>query len=334
MSPQISIIIPCYNQQEFIDRCLISVTQQIFRSWECLLINDGSTDFTPDLCQKWVEKDSRIKLFHKENGGLSSARNTGMENASGTYIFFLDSDDRFANENALQILADAVQPDIDVVTGNIYNEFADGRLAKSTLNIFSAEITIFEKEEVLRAYLEERISAVAWNKLYRRDFIRQFHLKFQNGLLHEDELWSLQVYLNAEKVVTLPNFTYQYYKSNATSITATTNEKNYNSYLFIMKNIAEYAADNPKLLKSTQKSVVRLFEKQYYFLKNSKVKSNPKLWMKYYKKTQSIYKNSILNQYEKRFVYPAPLAFYALKISNSKGAHPILKKIFQKAITF
>lgn len=334
MTPKISIIIPCYNQQEFINRCITSVIEQTLTSWECILINDGSTDSTAELCEKWTGNDSRIKLFHKKNGGLSSARNAGMEQATGTYIIFLDSDDRFANQHSLQILAKGIRTEADVVTGNIYNEFDDGTLSKSTLNTCIPEIIIFKGEKVLQAYLEERISAVAWNKLYRKDFIKEYNLKFQEGLLHEDELWSLQVYLKAEHVVAVPEFTYKYYKSNAGSITANKNEKNYNSYVFIMKKITKYAAFNAKLKKADPKLVVRLFEKQYYFLKNENVIENRKLWMKNYKKIQSIYKSSILNNYQKRFLYPAIIAYYALKINNSNSANLRLKKIFQKAITF
>lgn len=334
MTPIISIIIPCYNQQEFIDRCVASVIEQTFTTWECILINDGSTDRTAEIGQKWTEKDSRVKLFNKTNGGLSSARNSGMEKANGTHILFLDSDDRLADKNSLFNLAKSIQHETEVVAGNIYNEFADGSLKKSTLNKVNPEVTIFKKEEVLTAYLEEKISPVAWNKIYKTSFIKNHCLKFEEGLLHEDELWSLQVYLNAENVVTIPEFTYKYYKDNLSSITANKNEKNYNSYIFIMKKITEYAADHPKLKKTLEKLVIRLFEKQYYFLKSDAVIDNKKLWIKNYGEIRSIYRNSILNSYQKRFLYPAFIAYYALKINNSETALPILKKLSQKAITY
>lgn len=334
MTPTISIIIPCYNQQEFIDRCVASVIEQTFTTWECILINDGSTDCTAEIGQKWTDKDSRIKLFHKANGGLSSARNAGMEKATGTHILFLDSDDRLADKNSLHHLAKAINPETEVVAGNIYNEFADGSLKKSTLNKVNPEVTIFRKEEVLTAYLEDKISPVAWNKIYKTSFIKDHCLKFEEGLLHEDELWSLQVYLNAENVIIIPEFTYKYYKDNTGSITANKNENNYNSYLFIMKKITEYAADQPKLKTTPEKLVIRLFEKQYYFLKSDVVIDNKKLWIKNYGKIRSIYRNSILNSYQKRFLYPAFTAYYALKINNSETAPPILKKLAQKAITY
>ena len=101
-----------------------------------------------------------------------------------------------------------------------------------------------------------------------------------------------------------------------------------------MKKITEYAADHSKLKKTPEKLVIRLFEKQYYFLKSDVVIENRKLWIKNYSKIRSIYRNSILNSYQKRFLYPAIIAYYALKINNSETALPMLKKLSQKAITY
>ena len=101
-----------------------------------------------------------------------------------------------------------------------------------------------------------------------------------------------------------------------------------------MKKITEYAADKPKLKKVPGKLVVRLFEKQYYFLKSDAVINNRKLWVKNYGTIRSIYRNSILNSYQKRFLYPAFIAYYALRINNCDSALPIFKKLSQKAITY
>lgn len=101
-----------------------------------------------------------------------------------------------------------------------------------------------------------------------------------------------------------------------------------------MKKITEYAVDNPKLKQTLEKLVIRLFEKQYLFLKSDTVIENKKLWIKKYGEIRSIYRNSILNSYQKRFLYPALIAYYALKISKSNTAIPILKKLSQKAITY
>ena len=93
MNPLISVIVPCYNQAQYLDECLQSVLDQTYQNWECIIVNDGSPDHTEEVVKKWVEKDSRFKYIYKENGGLSSARNAGIKEAKGEWIQFLDCDD-------------------------------------------------------------------------------------------------------------------------------------------------------------------------------------------------------------------------------------------------
>ena len=111
---KISLIIPCYNQSAFLVECLESVAQQTFTDWECILINDGSTDNTEEICKKWVEKDERFHYFKKENGGVSSARNFGIEKSTGIYILPLDGDDKIA-ENYLKLASEKLENGFDVV---------------------------------------------------------------------------------------------------------------------------------------------------------------------------------------------------------------------------
>lgn len=94
MSPIISIIVPCYNQAEYLDECLQTVIEQAYQNWECIIVNDGSPDNTEEVAKNWIEKDSRFKYLYKSNGGLSSARNAGIEIATGEWILPLDSDDK------------------------------------------------------------------------------------------------------------------------------------------------------------------------------------------------------------------------------------------------
>ena len=96
--PKVSIIIPCYNQGKFLDETLKSVYEQTYKDWECLMIDDGSTDNTPEICKSWLEKDSRFKYFHKKNEGVNNARNFGLDLASGTWIQLLDADDLIKKE--------------------------------------------------------------------------------------------------------------------------------------------------------------------------------------------------------------------------------------------
>lgn len=97
MKPKISVIVPCYDQAQYLDECLHSVWDQTFKNWECIIVNDGSPDNTEEIAQKWIAKDSRFKYLYKSNGGLSSARNTGIESAVGEWILPLDSDDKISH---------------------------------------------------------------------------------------------------------------------------------------------------------------------------------------------------------------------------------------------
>lgn len=111
-SEKISIIVPCYNQAKFLDECLHSVINQTYNNWECILINDGSTDDTEIIAKKWTEKDVRFKYFYKENGGLSSARNAGLKIANGEWIQFLDCDDLLESEKFEKSFSDDLNYDI------------------------------------------------------------------------------------------------------------------------------------------------------------------------------------------------------------------------------
>lgn len=98
MNPLISVIVPCYNQAQYLDECLQSVLDQTYQDWECIIVNDGSPDHTEQIAKKWVEKDSRFKYLYKENGGLSSARNAGIREAKGEWVLPLDADDKIGDQ--------------------------------------------------------------------------------------------------------------------------------------------------------------------------------------------------------------------------------------------
>lgn len=114
MNPLISIIVPCYNQAQYLDECIQSVFDQTYKNWECIIVNDGSPDNAGDVAQKWVEKDARFKYFEKENGGVASARNFGIEKASGTWILPLDADD-LINPKYLQLASEKFPENYDII---------------------------------------------------------------------------------------------------------------------------------------------------------------------------------------------------------------------------
>lgn len=128
MNPLVSIIVPCYNQAQFLPEALQSVWEQTYENWECIIVNDGSPDDTHDVAQEWLSKDARFKYIQKENGGLSSARNLGLRNVNGSYIQFLDADDYIVNKKLELSIASVkingngiVISDFNMFTNDIHN---------------------------------------------------------------------------------------------------------------------------------------------------------------------------------------------------------------------
>ena len=132
MSSFVSIIVPVYNTEPFLSRCLDSILCQSFTDFELLLIDDGSTDGSGAICDDYAERDSRIRVFHKENGGVSSARNLGIDNSKGEWLYFADSDDELL-PNGLQTLVNCIDEDVDVVMGG-YEKFNENGAPKHCLD--------------------------------------------------------------------------------------------------------------------------------------------------------------------------------------------------------
>lgn len=170
MNPLISIIVPCYNQAQYLDECLQSVMGQTYENWECIIVNDGSPDDTEQVAKKWLEKDARFKYIYKENGGLSSARNAGLALANGNYIQFLDSDDCIA--------PDKISNSLKAIKNEIGN------------NIVISNFKMFEMQcwDTMKAYCELRSELFSFhNILYEWDhtFTIPIHCGFFSASLFD-----------------------------------------------------------------------------------------------------------------------------------------------------
>lgn len=239
--PLVSIIVPCYNVEKYVEECVNSVILQDYENWECVLINDGSKDNTYDIIKKLELKDNRINVFTQENLGLSNTRNKGIENANGEFLFFLDSDDILSND-AISTLVSSFQNN-DIITGIITSAaFSDGNLTRGSQLLHPEEGAInFENSdfEVLRRTMETGLTPVAQNRLYRKDFIDQHQLRFKCGILHEDELWFFETMLFAKNVKFINKETYFYRSDNQDSITKNVGDRNLESYLQVMEEIVK-----------------------------------------------------------------------------------------------
>lgn len=229
MDKDVSIIVPVYNVKKYIERCVNSLINQTFTNIEIILVDDGSTDGSELICDKYAEKDSRIRVVHKTNGGLSDARNTGMNLALGRYILFVDSDD-YIDKNAIQkLLTVANKYNAEIVEAKAIAKSEEGEL-DSFASINIEENKIYDGVEYALARIKNHcFYAAAPFKLYNLNFLKKHELKFKYGRLHEDELWNPQVILRAKKIVFIDYPFYYYDISRENSIMSSITIKNIES---------------------------------------------------------------------------------------------------------
>lgn len=196
----LSVVVPVYNVEKFLKPCIESILCQSFTDYELILVNDGSKDRSGEICNYYSKKDNRIKVIHKNNGGLSSARNAGIDIASGEYIAFIDSDDYIRNDMfeiltklAIENKADIVQCEYKKVYDNIKKYF------KNNIN---DEVKLVNNLEVLSwLYNNQRTvsTIVAWSKIYRKDLFSE--IRYPNGKIHEDEFTTYKLLYKSKKIV-------------------------------------------------------------------------------------------------------------------------------------
>lgn len=192
-----SIIVPIYRVESYLDKCVESLVSQSEKDIEIILVDDGSPDACPQMCDGWALRDERIKVIHKENGGLSDARNAGIEAASGDYILFVDSDDYITEDACERLIAfagdgvDILVGDLETIGGANYYQHNQALLGK-----------VLSSEEFLIASLKaNRLPAPAPLNAYRKELFADGSLRFKVGLLHEDEHFMPRAFLAAKTVV-------------------------------------------------------------------------------------------------------------------------------------
>lgn len=215
----ISIIVPIYKVEKYLDECVASLVNQTYRDLEIILVDDGSPDRCPQMCDEWAKKDNRIKVVHKKNGGLSSARNAGLKVASGEYIGFVDSDD-YVDTAMYQDLMRVMQKDerIMVVSSPIVRD-VDGKIVPYRVGTYEykdGETMSFS--QYMKMFLGLRMDATVWNKLYRREFIQAL---FREGRNNEDYLfmyYNVKQVFDSDKLLAVSGNSHYYYRDSPQSI--------------------------------------------------------------------------------------------------------------------
>lgn len=222
--PLVSVIIPIYKVEKYLSTCVESVINQTYKNIEIILVDDGSPDNCPKICDEYAEKDNRIKVIHKQNGGLSDARNAGIKIAEGDYFSFVDSDDVIHPQMLEFLSKTAVEKKVQVVTCGFSNipEDCNGN-DNSYFYTFENAFAEKCKEVALIEYVKKVYWTTAWAKLYSRKLFEK--IEYPVGRLHEDEFTTYKLLYSAGKICML-NLPFYYYRIRSSSITANITEKN------------------------------------------------------------------------------------------------------------
>lgn len=261
---KLSIIVPVYNVEKYITRCLDSVVNQSYSNIECLIVNDCTPDSSAIIAKQFVDEYEGPILFkiieHEKNKGLSAARNTGIRQSTGEYIYFLDSDDAIP-ENAISDL-------VHTAKCNDYPEIVMGYTQGIDANGNRVEVTPIKPQvrsyasnvELFNAYLNGQFYVIACNKLIRRDIFDEHNTYFREGITHEDVMWSFEVATYVQRVIGCDKVTYHYHLENTNSISRSKlSEKRVRDSFFIMSEKAKYIGRtcNDKALATHIKNDVR-----------------------------------------------------------------------------
>lgn len=234
---KVSIVVPVYNVSAYIKRCLDSIAAQSYNDIEVLFVDDCGADDSVSQIKEFIAKSERDckLLHHSRNRGLSAARNTGLEAATGDYVYFLDSDDDITPDCIESLVTplnlwqyDVVVGDYSVIGGDCYSP------------LLLPEGPLYSNDDVIKAYAEGKWYVMAWNKLCRREFLLKNKLFFKEGLIHEDVLWTFMVACKANSLYAVKQSVYNYYVRSASIMTSMSIEKDANIYVEVFDNISKF----------------------------------------------------------------------------------------------
>ena len=202
--PAISVIVPVYKAEKYLHRCVDSLLAQTFQDFEVLLVDDGSPDRSGEICDGYAKKDSRIRVFHKENGGVSSARQCGIDNARGEYTIHADPDDWVEPEMLEELYKKAKEDDADIVVCDFYEEYRNRRYYKM-------QSIVSEPQDNIENFFREKLHSSCWNKLIKKDIYIDHQIEFPLSIgLWEDMATMPRLFYFANKIAYLP-FAYYHY---------------------------------------------------------------------------------------------------------------------------
>ena len=209
MNDLISVVIPIYNMEKYLKKCVDSVLNQTYVNMEILLIDDGSTDNSPKICDEYLNTDKRIQVFHKSNGGLSDAKNFGIKKSKGKYITFVDSDDWIERDMYKEMLLKMKKNDADI---SICGRFIDYENGKSIKWYNSNEMQMNKEESLIYLNSFYNFDMASWDKIYKRELFDGIEFPF--GKKCEDAYTTYLLFAKSDKIIYVPECFYHYFQRN------------------------------------------------------------------------------------------------------------------------
>lgn len=303
MKPIISIIVPIYKVEKYLKRCIESILNQSLSDFELILVDDGSPDKCGDICNEYERIDNRIKVIHKQNGGLSDARNAGLDIAQGEFIGFIDSDDFIHKDMYLILYNTIINSGCNIVQCKFKYFSKEEELNTNIIN--DGKYTVYNNIDAIEEIINNKnLNTNTWNKLYRRELFN--NIRFPKGKIHEDEFVTYKVFYKANSVGYINKELY-YYFSNSNGI---------------MKNLnINSKFDWIEAIEGRNKFLLRVNEKKLFD------KSNIYLFFYLIKLRYEINKSNNLDDKEEKYKLVNKKIKDSLKLINNKSCYSNLNKI-------
>lgn len=256
----ISIIVPVYNVESYLDRCLISITNQSYENLQIILVDDGSTDISGELCEHWKQKDSRVEVIHKKNGGLSSARNEGINHAIGSYVMFIDSDDYIDLETCQKFYECFSRHKADIYVGDYIQHTGIQEKIYIHPNLIKGEV-YSNNEFIIKSIQTNSWYAPSCLNMYDKKFLIDNNLYFENGRIHEDVQMQIRLFLKSKEIFYVGFPFYHYVIRPGSIMTSEKNEKKKHDSLL---NYSEWRIQINKVENVELKNYLLGFLTKYY----------------------------------------------------------------------
>ncbi len=266
---KVSVIVPVYNVEKYLKRCLDSLIGQTLNDIDIICINDGSKDSSLQILEEYAQKDSRIVIYNQENSGLSVARNTGLEHASGEYIGFVDSDDWVDLDFYEKLYNSAKKNDADIAVADFIREHPNKKPKRLNIKEEKIYITPEDKFMICKVHRE----GCVWNKIYRTEFIRSIDLKFVPKMYYEDRDFTVRSLYFSNKLVTTPNTYYRYFVNPKSIVNKKRNDVQDKHYILVRQQVLQFIKEhNIKVPDGLYKAEVyryKFFGKTLFTIKES-----------------------------------------------------------------